>query len=172
MNPHRYRHDPSKNLVGFVIANVSYAVPIAAVREISNPLLVVELPHAPSSVIGVADYRGAVIPVIDMRARFGLPALEVTRRTKWIVVNVENRLAALLVDGVSEVFGASGTELTPAPPLGGGDDLRSIVGVTNHGGRMIFVLDLTCLKDVMAPAAVATTHRTSVPLLQKGSGSL
>jgi purine-binding chemotaxis protein CheW len=168
MNPHRYRHDPSKNLVGFVIADVSYAVPIAAVREISNPLVVVELPHASPSVIGVTDYRGSVITVIDMRVRFGLPALEVTRRTKWIVVNVENRLAALAVDAVTEVFGASGAELAPAPPLGGGDDLRGIVGVTNHGGHMIFVLDLTCLKDLTAPIADAGTHRMSSPLLQRG----
>jgi purine-binding chemotaxis protein CheW len=168
MNPHRYRHDPSKNLVGFVIADVSYAVPISAVREISNPLMVVELPHAPPSVVGVSDYRGAVIVVIDMRVRFGLPPLEVTRRTKWIVVNVESRLAALAVDAVTEVFGASHAELTPAPPLGGGDDLRSIVGVTNHGGRMIFVLDLGCFKDLTVPATTEGARRISVPLLQKG----
>jgi purine-binding chemotaxis protein CheW len=168
MNPHRYRHDPSKNLVGFVIADVSYAVPIAAVREISNPLMVVELPHASPSVVGVTDYRGVVIPVIDMRARFSLPPLEVTRRTKWIVVTVEDRLAALAVDAVTEVFGASGADLTPPPPMGGGDDLRSIMGVTNHGGRMIFVLDLICIKDLTAPIAAAV-QRLSVPLLQKGS---
>ncbi len=169
MNPHRYRHDPSKNLVGFVVADVSYAVPIAGVREISNPLVVVELPHASPSVLGVTDYRGAVIPVIDLRARFGLPALEVTRRTKWIVVTVENRLAALAVDAVTEVFGASGAALTPAPPMGGGDELRSIVGVTNHGGQMIFVLDLSCLKDLTASATDAGAQRISLPLLQKGS---
>ena len=74
MRPHRYRHAPSKSLVGFLIGDVSYAVPIAVVREISKPLTVVALPHAPPAVIGVADYRGEVIPVLDMRARFGLPA--------------------------------------------------------------------------------------------------
>lgn len=169
MNPHRYRHDPSKSLVGFILAQVSYAVPIAAVREISNPLTVVELPHAPRSVVGVADYRGAVIPVVDMRARFGLPALEVTRRTKWIVVEIRHRLAALAVDAVTEVFGTSGAELAPAPLLGGGEHLRSIEGVTNHGGRMIFVLDLSRLADVTAAGAPAGPMLSSPPLLQKGT---
>lgn len=169
MNPHRYRHDPSKSLVGFVIADVSYAVPIAAVREISKPLLVVELPHSPPSAVGVADYRGTVIPVVDMRRRFGLPALEVTRRTKWLVVEIQNQLAALAVDAVTEVFGTAGMELAPAPPLGGGEDLRGIEGVTNHGGRMVFVLDLDCFSDVTDPTVAASVRARGAPLLPKGS---
>jgi purine-binding chemotaxis protein CheW len=87
----RYRHDPSKNLVGFVVGDVEYAVAIAHVKEISNPLRLVALPHAPRSVIGVADYRGEVVAVVDLRTRFGMPATPVTRKTKWIVVDVGAR---------------------------------------------------------------------------------
>jgi purine-binding chemotaxis protein CheW len=130
--------------------------------------MVVELPHAPPSVVGVADYRGAVIPVVDMRARFGLPPLEVTRRTKWIVVEIQNQLAALAVDAVTEVFGTSGKDLSPAPPLGGGEDKRGIEGVTSHGGRMIFVLDLTYLSDVSAPARAGALPGSAL-LSQKGA---
>jgi purine-binding chemotaxis protein CheW len=88
----RYRHDPSKNLVGFVVGDVEYAVAIAHVREISNPLRLVALPHAPRSVIGVADYRGEVVAVVDLRTRFGMTAAPVTRKTKWIVVDVGARV--------------------------------------------------------------------------------
>jgi purine-binding chemotaxis protein CheW len=87
----RYRHDPSKNLVGFVVGDVEYAVAITHVKEISNPLRLVALPHAPRSVIGVADYRGEVVAVVDLRMRFGMPAAPVTRKTKWIVVDVGAR---------------------------------------------------------------------------------
>jgi purine-binding chemotaxis protein CheW len=150
MRPHRHRHDPSKNLVGFLIGDVSYAVPIAVVREIANPLDTVALPHAPRSVVGVAHYRGEVIPVLDMRLRFGLPPAEATRKTKWLVVVSVDRVVALVVDSVTDVFGTAGAELSPAPPLGGGEDLRSITGVTRYDGRMVFVLDTTRFKEEAA----------------------
>src|SRR5262249_3495750 len=111
---HRQRHDPSKNLVGFVVGDVQYAVPIARVREIANPLPTAALPHAPNAVIGVADYRGEVVPVVELRLRFDLPRVEPTRKTKWIVVDVAGRVVALVVDAVTEVFGTGGAELRPA----------------------------------------------------------
>ncbi len=170
----RQRHDPSKNLVGFLVGDVAYAVRIEEVREIVNPLEVVELPRAPKAVRGVADYRGVVVPVIDLRERFGLPNAE-TRRTKWIVLDVagtaagreakpapfvSGRFAALVVDSVTEVFGTGGEDIRPAPPLGGGDDLRGIGGVTSHGGRLVFILDV---RSFSAIAEAALAHGPSVP---------
>ncbi len=148
----RQRHDPSKDFVGFVVGDVEYAVAIACVKEIANPLEIVVLPHAPRPVVGVADYRGDVLPVIDLRLRFGLPQAELTRRTKWIVVDVVGRLAALVVDAVTEVFGTAGAELRPAPPLAG-EDIRGIAGVSHHGRGLVFVLDPTRLRDLTEPLA-------------------
>jgi len=139
----RQRHDPLKNLVGFVVGDVSYAVDITLVREIANPQVLVALPSAPAAVVGVADYRGEVVPVVDLRVRFGLPLAPATRRTKWILVDVGQRLVALVVDGVSDVFGTGGTPLRAAPALGGGEDVRGIAGVTTFEGTMVFVLDTT-----------------------------
>ncbi len=150
---HRQRHDPSKNLVGFVVGDVEYAVEIARVREIANPLPVVALPHAPHAIVGVSDYRGEVVPVIDLRTRFGLASVPSTRRTKWLVVDVAARKAALVVDGVTEVFGTGGAELRPAPPLGGGEDLRGIAGVGTRGAALIFVLDTARLRELVEPLA-------------------
>ena len=147
----RHRHDPLKNLVGFLVGDVNYAVPIARVREIANPLEVVMLPHAPRAVSGVTDFRGEVVPVVDMRLRFGLDAIERTRRTKWIVVDLGQRLCAMVVDGVTEVFGTGGQEMRPPPPLGGGEDVRGIIGVTNHAGKLVFVLDTAKLRALTEP---------------------
>jgi purine-binding chemotaxis protein CheW len=102
----------------------------------------------PESVIGVADYRGDVVPVIDLRSRFGLPREAATRRTKWILVSLGNQAVALVVDGVSDVFGTAGAELRPAPGIGG-DDRRNIMGVTQHDGRLTFVLDVMRLRGVV-----------------------
>jgi purine-binding chemotaxis protein CheW len=136
----RKRQDPSKNLVGFTVGDVTYAVPIDAVREIVNPLPVVDLPRSPPSVRGVADYRNEVVPVVDLRARFGLASAPATRRTKWLVVRAAGHLVALVVDAVTEVF--RGEEaLRPTPPTGTREG-RYIFGVTTRRGKLVFVLDL------------------------------
>jgi purine-binding chemotaxis protein CheW len=153
--PHRQRHDPSKNLVGFVVGDVEYAVEIKRAKEIANPLPIVPLPHAPPAVVGVADYRGEVVPVVDLRLRFGLATVPATRRTKWIVVDVSGRSVALVVDAVTEVFGTGSAELRAAPPLGGGEDLRGIAGVGTHGSALIFVLDTAKLRDLTESLAAA-----------------
>jgi purine-binding chemotaxis protein CheW len=170
--PHRQRHDPSKNLVGFVVGDVEYAVNIARVKEITNPLVVVPLPHPPPSVAGVADFRGEVIPVVDLRLRFGLPAAPATRKTKWIVVDVAPRLVALVADAVTEVFGTGGAELRPAPSLGGGDDLRGIAGVTSHGAGLVFVLDTARLRELTDPLAASGKIGPNAPPLGLPPGSM
>lgn len=155
----RQRHDPFKDLVGFLVGDVMYAVRIDVVREIVNPLPVVDLPRAPVNVRGVADYRGEVVPVVDLRERFGLPEMT-SRKTKWIVVDVSGkkeaaRHAALVVDSVTEVFGLAGGELRPSPSLGEGDDARGIEGVTTLGTRLVFVLDVRAFGSLARAALVA-----------------
>jgi len=154
MSQHRHRHDPSKTLVGFTVGGVHYAVPIAAVREICNPQALVALPHAPPSVRGVTDYRGEVIPVIELRVRFSLPLAEASRRIKWIVTDVGGRSLALVVDQTLGVFGTAGAALRPAPSLGDGEDVRGIEGVTTHAGEMIFVLRIAPFRDLTAHLAL------------------
>lgn len=164
----RLRHDPTKNLVGFLVGDVAYAVRIEAVREIVNPLEVVELPRAPIAVKGVASFRGEVVPVIDLRVRFAL-APSSSRKNKWIIIDVSarpkliahepnpaptaGRFVALVVDSVTEVFGTGGQAIRPAPTLGAGDDLRGIEGVASFDGGLVFVLDVrafSALADAVA----------------------
>src|SRR5580704_1455616 len=161
--PQRQRHDPSKNLVGFIVGDVHYAVSIHRVREISNPLDLVQLPKAPKSVTGVADYRGEVVPVIELRVRFGLEEQEATRRTKWIIVDVDRRFVALVVDAVTEVFGTGGQDLRPVPSLGAGDDVRGISGVTTHLGTLTFVLDTRRFGELTEPLVASGALKSSIP---------
>lgn len=147
------RPDPQKSLVGFTVGDVNYAVPIASVREIVNPLSLTVLPHSPAAIAGVANHRGTVIPVVDLRARFGLPHADDQRRAKWILVDVESNTVGLMVDSVTEVFGTGGAELRPPPNLGGGDDVRGIIGVATHADSLVFVLDVARFEALVSPLA-------------------
>ena len=159
----RYRTDQSKNLVSFLVGEVRYAVDIHRVREIVNPLPIVSLPHAPEEVVGVSDHRGEVLPVVDLRVRFGLPAVQVTRRTKWIVVRVlgQAHAVALVVDAVTDVFGATAEAQRTVPELARGADLRGIANVYAHDGRLVFVVD----PQVVAAAAKQIDTDSLRPLL-------
>lgn len=151
MSLQKQRPDPQKSLVGFKVGDVAYAVPIAHVKEIINPTPLTRLPHAPPVVAGVADHRGEVVPVIDLRRRFGVERPRDARREKWILIDVGERTVGMVVDQVTEVFGTGGAELRPPPELGEGDGERGIVGVTNHDGSLVFVLDLSSFAALVAP---------------------
>lgn len=143
------RTDPQKSLVGFVVGDVFYAIDISVVREIVNPLPVTPLPHTPPEVAGVADHRGEVVPVISLRARFGLPPVEPTRSTKWILVDGGTNPIGLVVDAVTEVFGTAGDEMRATPEVGGYKSARGISGVTSHNGALTFVLDTDRFVDIL-----------------------
>lgn len=161
--PKRRRLDPRKSLVGFVVGEVTYAVAVESVREVTNPLAVVALPQSPPAVVGVADFRGVIVPVVDLRARFGLEPLPVTRKTKWIVIEASSRLVALVVDHATEVFGTMGAGLRQAPPLGPGDAVRGIAGVVDAPTGMAFVLDEQPLVDLVRGVSVGREVGRSAP---------
>lgn len=135
------RHIGSKNLVGFEVGAVLYALDIHRVREIIRPLPTLPLPHMPSSVLGVADHRGDVVPVVDLRTRFGLGPNPDAKHSRWIVVTRDQRLVGLVVDRVTEVFGGQEPNARQVPEIGAGDEARGIVGVYVSGGRLAFVVD-------------------------------
>jgi purine-binding chemotaxis protein CheW len=145
----RHRADPQKSLVGFFVGDVHYAVDINRVRAIVNPLIVTPLPHTPPEITGVSDYRGDVVPVVDLRARFGLPPQDPTRTTKWILVDPGDRLIGLVVDEVTNVFGTGGDDLRATPDVGGRRDVRGILGVATHSGTLTFVLDTSRLLEIV-----------------------
>jgi purine-binding chemotaxis protein CheW len=155
------RKDPSKNLVECIVGDVRYGVTIAVVREIVNPLPSVPLPSAPPWILGVADYRDEVVPVVDLRLRFGLGGTATTPKTKWIVVRKDDVSFALVVDAVTEVFRSD--DLRPPPPVAQGADVRSLEGVTTHDASMVFVLDVGRLADAVDTSAALPRAATVPP---------
>jgi purine-binding chemotaxis protein CheW len=132
---------PQKSLVGFVVGDVTYALDIAVVREIISPQELSRLPHLPLEVAGVMDHRGEILPVIDLRVRFGLASVEPTRATKWILIEADSRVVGLVVDRVTEVFGRADVELTSVPELGDRKSVEAIQGVFRNGRGLVFVVD-------------------------------
>lgn len=143
------RHDRNKDLVGFRLGDVHYAVPIGTAREIINPLPLVPLRRSFVGVLGVADHRGEVVPVLDLRERFGLPQAPPTRKTKWVILGVEGQAVGLTVDAVTDVYGANRTDARELPRLGTKELLQGVAGVVRHRGELVFVLDVD---KVTAPA--------------------
>jgi len=162
----RSRSDFSKNLVGFTVGNVRYAVEIGAVSEIVNPMPTVELPHAPDVVAGVVEHRGEVVPIVDLRRRFALPPKAPDRRTKWVLVRTHTGTVGLVVDSVTEVFGAGEDSKRGVPLLGKGDDLRGFSSVHKVGGELIFVIDV---ERVAAPAAEIDVAEAAARLRQEAT---
>jgi purine-binding chemotaxis protein CheW len=127
-------------LCTFRVGGEDYAIDIMRVREIIRPLPITPVPRAPAFVEGVVRLRGEVIPVVDVRKRFGLPASPPTRKTKFLVVHVAGRRLGLVVDEVCEVLRLPRGELRPAPSLVGLDAPRFFLGVCGgeqapSGGR-------------------------------------
>ena len=144
LNAKRSRQPAHKSLVAFVVGTVKYALEIGQVREIVTPLPLTLLPHTPSGLAGVADHRSEVVPIIDLRTRFGVSARsEPTKKAKWILVDIARRGVGLVVDEVIGVLRIPTGEFRPAPDLGGGEQARGISSVATYRGDLIFVLDLT-----------------------------
>ena len=92
--------------------------------------------------VGVADHRGEVVTVVDLRRRLGLPAPSTSRSTKWIVVTAGDRGVALIVDKVTGVFGTAAAEPRSADALGLSKSPCSVTSVWRHEGHLVFVLDI------------------------------
>jgi purine-binding chemotaxis protein CheW len=134
------RAEPERSLVGFMVGGVSYAISINKVREIINPILLTPLPNAPDSVAGVADHRGEVVTVIDLRAHFGVNSDSPRQRQKWILIDRTGGTIGLIVDQVTEVFGTGASPLKPPPTVQGAEQ-RGLIGVASRDGRLTFVLE-------------------------------
>jgi purine-binding chemotaxis protein CheW len=136
-----------KNLVGFEVDGVNYAVDILRVREIIRPLETLDIPSARGGLAGVADYRGHVIPVIDLRERFARPGRAASgparaHQERWLVVGFTTHLAGLIVDRVLEVFGTDQPAARDVSHLTNPTAGILLRGAYHHRGGLVFVLDV------------------------------
>lgn len=124
------------------LAQEEYAIDILAVREIRGWTPVTRIPQAPSYVLGVLNLRGAIVPVLDLRLRFGLAREEYTATTVTVVVTVANRLFGVVVDAVSDVLDVQSDQIRPVPDMGTAVDTEYLKGLTAVEERMVLLLDV------------------------------
>ncbi len=132
-------------LVSFQLGLEEFAIDILGVQEIIRFVEITPVPNAPYYVEGVVNLRGKVIPIINLRSRFGLSAAEPTKDTRIIVVEVEHSILGFIVDSVEEVLRLPANVIEPPPTTGrgGSDDFHK--GVGRVEGRLLILLDLQLL---------------------------
>lgn len=151
----------------FTLAGEQYAVDVAQVREVLAEMELTRIPRMPEYLKGVINIRGSVVPVVDLRTKFGLPEGERTVDTSVIVMDVESAAGSItvgcLADSVQEVVDISVDEVENAPTLGTTIDARFIQGLGKKDERFIIMLDMDYVfhqEDLSAAGAVASTPDT------------
>ncbi len=131
-------------LVSFNLGNEEYAVDILKVQEINRMVEITTIPNAPSYVEGVINLRGKVIPVINLRKKFGFESREMDAHSRIIVVDVGNTVG-LIVDSVSEVLRLSSDTVEPPPKMTGNGSAEYIMGIGKLQDRLLILVDVECL---------------------------
>jgi purine-binding chemotaxis protein CheW len=131
----------AKDLIRVEVDTVLYALEVARIREIVNPLPLIDLPRERPFVLGVSDYREQVVAVVDLRRLFGLPAQETSRRTKWIILETGATLVGVVVDAVLDVFSSAENEQREVPVLDDRHRVRGITSAYRHEDSLVFLLD-------------------------------
>jgi purine-binding chemotaxis protein CheW len=147
-------------LVTFRLGDEEYGIDILKVHEIDRMMDITEVPNAPSCVEGVINLRGKVVPVINLRRKFGLPPRERDGSTKIVVVDVGTS-AGMIVDSVSEVLRIPSDIVEPPPRMATGVGSECIRGVGKLKDRLLILLDIEKVLDgddskAMADAAAGT----------------
>ncbi len=130
----------------FRLANEEFGIGVLSVREIMGIQDITAVPQTPEYLKGVINLRGKVIPVVDLRLKFQLPATEYTQRTCIIVVQVKGEasqmLMGVIVDEVSEVLNLAGSDIEDPPDFGDGHTSEFIVGMAKTKGKVKILLDI------------------------------
>jgi len=129
-------------LVTFHVGDEEFGVDILEVREINRMMDITRVPHAPDFVEGVINLRGQVIPVVDLRTRFHLGAVEHDKSTRIVVVELKEKVVGFLVDSVSEVLRVPRERIEPPPPIVGSIESEYLQGVIKLDDRLLILLDL------------------------------
>jgi len=131
-----------KQLISFTVGAEEYGLELLRVKEVIRMRQITWLPKAPSCVKGIINLRGEVIPIIDLRDRFGLAAQEQTAMTRVVVVEVEGRPVGMVVDAASQVVRVPADEFDPPPQVLGEASRDFITAVGKTGDRLILMIDV------------------------------
>jgi len=138
--------DKEGKYLTFSLAGEEYGIGILKVKEIIGMLPITTVPRTPAFVKGVINLRGKVIPVVDLRLKFGMEEMTYAERTCIIVVEIRSQgtsvLIGIVVDSVSEVLNIKGTDIEETPTFGARLDTDYILGMAKINGGVKILLDI------------------------------
>jgi purine-binding chemotaxis protein CheW len=162
------KQEGTSQLVVFSLANEEYGVAIGQVQEIIRPQGITRIPGMPTFIEGVINLRGKIIPIIDLRDRFGLAQKEADSNTRVVVAEVSSQTVGLVVDSVSEVLRLANDAIDPLPPTITNIDGEYLKGVGKLDRRLIILLDL---EKVLTDLEKSTLEKISKTLTEEIPGS-
>ena len=141
----------------FRLRDEEYGVEILKVQEIKGYTAITPVPNTPAYLKGVMNLRGTIVPVVDLRAKFGMEAAEYTAFTVIIVLTVGTKVMGLIVDAVSDVLNIPKTDIQATPDFGAQVDARFISGMAKAGDKLVVLLDIDRVLGGDTAAALGAT---------------
>ncbi len=126
----------------FNLGDELYGVDILRVQEIKGYTTVTKIPNTPPHIKGVLNLRGTIVPIIELRTKFGMPTIDYTAFTVIIVVVVRDKVMGLVVDSVSDVLNIDKKDIQPAPQFGAKVDVSFLDGVGKSGDKLVAILNM------------------------------
>jgi purine-binding chemotaxis protein CheW len=144
----------------FQLGDELYGVDILRVQEIKGYTTVTKIPNTPPHIKGVLNLRGTIVPIIELRTKFGMPTIDYTMFTVIVVVVVKEKIMGLVVDAVSDVLNIDKKDIQPPPEFGAKVDVSFLNGIGKSGDKLIALLDMDLLLsdgDMQEAATAAAT---------------
>jgi purine-binding chemotaxis protein CheW len=142
----------------FNLGEELYGVDILRVQEIKGYTTVTKIPNTPPHIKGVLNLRGTIVPIVELRTKFGMPTIDYTAFTVIIVVVVRDKVMGLVVDSVSDVLNIDKKDIQPPPQFGAKVDVSFLNGIGKSGDKLVTLLDMDRLLaggDVQELAAIS-----------------
>ncbi len=150
-----------QQLISFTVGEEEYGLELLRVKEVIRMRRITWLPKAPSCVKGIINLRGDVIPIVDLRERFGLQAQEQTAVTRVIVVEVEGRLVGMVVDSASQVVRIPADQFDPPPTVMGEVSRDFITAVGKMGEKLIIMIDVDRVLSTEEMSLIASSLKAA-----------
>ncbi len=131
-----------REFLAFKLGKEEYGIDILRVQEIRSFELPTRLANTPDSILGVVNLRGVIVPIVDMRIKFGLDSVLYNSFTVVIVLNIGEQVIGIVVDGVSDVITLTPEQLRPVPEFSGSLDSQNLLAIGSVGERMLILLDI------------------------------
>ncbi|MEQ1794964.1 MAG: chemotaxis protein CheW [Nitrospira sp.] len=126
----------------FQLGEELYGVDILRVQEIKGYTAVTKIPNTPPHIKGVLNLRGTIVPIVELRTKFGMETIDYTMFTVIVVVVVREKIMGLVVDAVSDVLNIDKKDIQPAPQFGAKVDVSFLNGIGKSGDKLIALLDM------------------------------